>query len=125
VADYRPKITYDKKIKKQADSLSFEMERTTDILKELGKLKKHQLLVGFAAETNHVEEYAKKKLEAKNLDLIVANNVTSEGAGFGTDTNIVTIFDRELNVIELPLMSKREVARKLLNKVQLLLKGEK
>jgi phosphopantothenoylcysteine decarboxylase / phosphopantothenate---cysteine ligase len=125
VADYRPKITYDKKIKKQADSLSFEMERTTDILKELGKLKKHQLLVGFAAETNHVEEYAKKKLEAKNLDLIVANNVTSEGAGFGTDTNIVTIFDRELNVIELPLMSKHEVARKLLNKVQLLLKGEK
>lgn len=123
VADYRPKITHDQKLKKQDGSLSFEMERTTDILKELGKRKKHQLLVGFAAETNNVEEYAKKKLETKNLDLIVANNVTSEGAGFGTDTNIVTIFDRNLDKLELPLMSKHEVAKKLLEKVQLLLKG--
>jgi phosphopantothenoylcysteine decarboxylase/phosphopantothenate--cysteine ligase len=99
------------------------MERTTDILKELGNLKKHQLLVGFAAETNNVEEYAKKKLETKNLDLIVANNVTSKGAGFGTDTNIVTIYDRNLDKVELPLMSKYEVAKKLLDKVHLLLKG--
>lgn len=123
VADYRPKITHEIKLKKQAGSLNVEMERTKDILKELGKLKKHQLLVGFAAETNNVEEYAKKKLETKNLDLIVANNVTSKGAGFGTDTNIVTIIDRNLEKIELPLMTKHEVAKELLDKVQLLLKG--
>jgi phosphopantothenoylcysteine decarboxylase/phosphopantothenate--cysteine ligase len=100
------------------------MERTTDILKELGNQKKHQLLVGFAAETNNVEEYAIKKLKTKNLDLIVANNVTSKGAGFGTDTNIVTIYDRNLERIELPLMSKHEVAKKLLNKVRWLLREQ-
>lgn len=123
VADYRPINTYDQKLKKQADALHIEMEKTTDILKELGFLKKHQLLVGFAAETNNVDEYAKNKLETKNLDLIVANNVASKGAGFGTDTNIVTIYDRNLERIELPLMSKHEVAQKLLDKVQLLVKG--
>ncbi len=122
VADYRPANTYDQKMKKK-DSLVIEMEKTTDILKELGKRKDHQLLVGFAAETNDLEQYAKKKLENKNLDLIVANNVTSEGAGFGIDTNIVTIFDRELNKSELPLMTKKEVARELLQKVTSLLKG--
>ncbi|MGM0873615.1 MAG: bifunctional phosphopantothenoylcysteine decarboxylase/phosphopantothenate--cysteine ligase CoaBC [Bacillota bacterium] len=123
VADYRPINTFDHKIKKQNGALHVEMERTTDILKELGNLKEHQLLVGFAAETNNVEEYAKKKLETKNLDLIVANNVTSKGAGFGTDTNIVTIYDRNLDKVELPLMSKHEVAKKLLDKVHLLVKG--
>lgn len=123
VADYRPINTYEQKIKKQNDDLHIEMERTTDILKELGKLKTHQLLVGFAAETNNVEEYAKKKLATKNLDLIVANNVTYEGAGFGTDTNIVTIYDRNQESLELPLLSKQEVAKHLLEKVHVLLKG--
>jgi phosphopantothenoylcysteine decarboxylase/phosphopantothenate--cysteine ligase len=123
VADYRPINTYEQKIKKQNDDLHIEMERTTDILKELGKLKTHQLLVGFAAETNNVEEYAKNKLETKNLDLIVANNVTYEGAGFGTDTNIVTIYDRNQESLELPLLSKQEVAKHLLEKVHVLLKG--
>ncbi|WP_273125470.1 bifunctional phosphopantothenoylcysteine decarboxylase/phosphopantothenate--cysteine ligase CoaBC [Bacillus weihaiensis] len=125
VADYRPAKTYNQKVKKQNEELVIEMERTTDILKELGVRKTNQILVGFAAETNSVEEYARKKLEAKNLDLIVANDVTTKGAGFGTDTNIVTMIDRELNKTELPLMSKKDVAKKLLEKVHLLIKGAK
>lgn len=125
VADYRPITTYEQKMKKSHDHLVIEMEKTKDILKELGRQKTKQILVGFAAETNNLEEYAKKKVESKNLDLIVANNITTEGAGFGTDTNIVTIYDRKLNKSELPLMSKKEVARKLLEKVHSLLKGVK
>ncbi|MFS0879930.1 bifunctional phosphopantothenoylcysteine decarboxylase/phosphopantothenate--cysteine ligase CoaBC [Bacillus sp. 7586-K] len=122
VADYRPAKQYTQKMKKQSTQLVIEMERTNDILKELGRQKTHQLLVGFAAETNNLEEYAKKKIETKNLDLIVANNILSKGAGFGTDTNIVTMIDRELNKTELPLMSKTQVAKKLLDKVHLLLR---
>ncbi|MDQ0227659.1 bifunctional phosphopantothenoylcysteine decarboxylase/phosphopantothenate--cysteine ligase CoaBC [Metabacillus niabensis] len=122
VADYRPAKQYTQKMKKQSTQLVIEMERTNDILKELGRQKTHQLLVGFAAETNNLEEYAKKKIETKNLDLIVANNILSKGAGFGTDTNIVTMIDRELNKTELPLMSKIQVAKKLLDKVHLLLR---
>lgn len=122
VADYRPAKQYTQKMKKQSTQLVIEMERTNDILKELGRQKTHQLLVGFAAETNNLEEYAKKKIATKNLDLIVANNILSKGAGFGTDTNIVTMIDRELNKTELPLMSKIQVAKRLLDKVHLLLR---
>lgn len=125
VADYRPVVTYDMKLKKQKDHLTIEMEKTTDILRELGERKKKQLLVGFAAETNSLEEYAKSKLTKKNLDLIVANNVTTEGAGFGTDTNIVTMYDRDFNKVVLPLMSKRDVAIKLLEKIENMMKEEK
>jgi len=125
VADYRPITTYEQKMKKSHDHLVIEMEKNIDILKELGRQKTNQILVGFAAETNNLEQYAKKKVENKNLDLIVANNITTEGAGFGTDTNIVTIYDRNLNKSELPLMSKKEVARKLLKKVHSMLKGVK
>ncbi|MBU7592064.1 bifunctional phosphopantothenoylcysteine decarboxylase/phosphopantothenate--cysteine ligase CoaBC [Metabacillus halosaccharovorans] len=123
VADYRPIHTFEQKMKKSQDHLVIEMEKTTDILKELGRQKRQQILVGFAAETNDLEQYAKKKLQSKNLDLIVANNITTEGAGFGTDTNIVTIYDRNLTKTELPLLTKTEVARKLLEKVQSLVKG--
>jgi len=125
VADYRPITTFEQKMKKSHDHLVIEMEKTIDILNELGRQKTKQILVGFAAETNNLEQYAKKKVENKNLDLIVANNITTEGAGFGTDTNIVTIYDRKLNKNELPLMSKKEVARKLLEKVHSMLKGVK
>jgi len=125
VADYRPIHTFEQKMKKSQDHLVIEMEKTTDILKELGRQKKQQILVGFAAETNDLEQYAKKKLQSKNLDLIVANNITTEGAGFGTDTNIVTIYDRNLTKTELPLLTKTEVARKLLEKVRSLVKGVK
>ncbi|NHC39574.1 bifunctional phosphopantothenoylcysteine decarboxylase/phosphopantothenate--cysteine ligase CoaBC [Bacillus sp. MM2020_1] len=122
VADYRPKITYDHKVKKQAGDSSIELERTKDILLELGKRKKNQVLVGFAAETENVEEYARKKLTAKNADMIVANNVKAEGAGFGTDTNIVTLFKRSGSVVDLPLMSKSEVAKRIIGEITFLLK---
>lgn len=124
VADYRPKHVWDKKMKKQDGDLTLELERTKDILKEMGKIKKHQLLVGFAAETNNIEEYAKKKLESKNADLIVANDVTKEGAGFGGDTNMVTMFDRYGTSEVVPILSKNEVAKKVLNKIERLLNKE-
>jgi len=98
------------------------LERTNDILFELGQRKTTQLLVGFAAETDHLEEYAKNKLIKKNADMIVANNVKAEGAGFGTDTNIVTMFKRSGEIIRLPLMSKNEVAVKIIEEITSLLK---
>lgn len=124
VADYRPKTTYDSKMKKQEGGQSLELERTKDILFELGQKKKHQLLIGFAAETDQVEEYARKKLIKKNADMIVANNVKQEGAGFGTDTNIVTIFKKDGSQVNLPLMTKTEVATYLLTEVANQLKKE-
>ncbi|MEK3989517.1 MULTISPECIES: bifunctional phosphopantothenoylcysteine decarboxylase/phosphopantothenate--cysteine ligase CoaBC [Robertmurraya] len=114
VADYKPKIVSDRKIKKQEGDARIELERTKDILFELGKNKKHQVLVGFAAETDHVEEYAMRKLEKKNADMIVANNVAEEGSGFGTDTNKITIYKRDGQSISLPLMTKQEAAKTLL-----------
>jgi phosphopantothenoylcysteine decarboxylase / phosphopantothenate---cysteine ligase len=117
VADYRPKVVHQQKMKKQNENVVLELERTTDILKTLGDYKEHQFLVGFAAETTNVEEYAKRKLEKKNLDMIVANNVMKEGAGFGTDTNIVSIYKRTGEVLDLPKMPKREVANELLRQV--------
>ncbi|ETI66907.1 bifunctional phosphopantothenoylcysteine decarboxylase/phosphopantothenate--cysteine ligase CoaBC [Neobacillus vireti] len=122
VADYRPKITHDYKVKKQAGDTTIEFERTKDILFELGQRKTKQILVGFAAETNNVEEYARKKLLAKNADMIVANNVKASGAGFGTDTNIVTLFKRNGTMTELPLMSKTAVAEKIIEEITALLK---
>ncbi len=117
VADYRPKYVSDIKMKKQDGDSVLELERTHDILKSLGERKKHQLLVGFAAETNNVEEYAMGKLRKKNLDYVVANNVTVPGAGFGTDTNLVTIFKKDGTSISLPMMTKRDVAFALLKEV--------
>ncbi|ART76294.1 bifunctional phosphopantothenoylcysteine decarboxylase/phosphopantothenate--cysteine ligase CoaBC [Sutcliffiella horikoshii] len=117
VADYRPKFVSDIKMKKQDGDSVLELERTKDILKTLGERKKHQVLVGFAAETNNVEEYAKGKLEKKNLDYVVANNVTVSGAGFGTDTNLVTIYNKDGTSISLPMMSKQDVAYALLEEV--------
>lgn len=114
VADYKPKTVSDRKIKKQEGDARIELERTKDILFELGKNKKHQVLVGFAAETDHVEEYAMRKLEKKNADMIVANNVAEEGSGFGTDTNKITIYKRDGQSISLPLMTKQEAAKTLL-----------
>jgi phosphopantothenoylcysteine decarboxylase / phosphopantothenate---cysteine ligase len=114
VADYRPKNPANHKIKKQPGNETIELERTKDILLELGKRKQQQILVGFAAETNNVDDYAQTKLIKKNADMIVANNVLTDGAGFGTDTNIVTIFKRNNTTISLPLMSKNEVAKRLL-----------
>ncbi|BDG35089.1 bifunctional phosphopantothenoylcysteine decarboxylase/phosphopantothenate--cysteine ligase CoaBC [Saccharococcus caldoxylosilyticus] len=117
VADYRPKHVFAKKIKKQPGDYIVEMERTIDILKTLGERKTSQILVGFAAETDHVEEYARQKLESKRLDMVVANNVTQEGAGFAGDTNVVTIFKRDGSVRSLPLMSKKQVAEEILKEI--------
>jgi phosphopantothenoylcysteine decarboxylase / phosphopantothenate---cysteine ligase len=122
VADYRPKIVHDNKIKKQQEEAVIELERTKDILHELGLKKNKQLLIGFAAETNNIDEYATKKLISKNADMIVANNVLSEGAGFGTDTNVVTLFKRDGTAYKLPLMSKQKVAEKIIEETALLLK---
>ncbi|WP_405170159.1 bifunctional phosphopantothenoylcysteine decarboxylase/phosphopantothenate--cysteine ligase CoaBC [Paenibacillus sp. FSL H8-0280] len=114
VADYRPKEVYTEKIKKKGDTLSLELVKNIDILETLGKQKTHQFLIGFAAETQSVEMFAREKLERKNCDLIVANDVTRTGAGFGTDTNAVHIYDREGLVEELPVIAKDDVAHRLL-----------
>ncbi|MFN7250896.1 MAG: bifunctional phosphopantothenoylcysteine decarboxylase/phosphopantothenate--cysteine ligase CoaBC [Anaerobacillus sp.] len=122
VADYRPKQISSQKVKKQPGDLAIEMERTIDILKTLGEQKSHQLLIGFAAESEQLEFYAKEKLKRKNLDLIVANNIVQSGAGFQGDTNVVTIFNKNGTTLPLPLMSKKEVASNLLNEIEQLLK---
>ncbi|AMW98372.1 bifunctional phosphopantothenoylcysteine decarboxylase/phosphopantothenate--cysteine ligase CoaBC [Rummeliibacillus stabekisii] len=113
VADYRPKETFSRKMKKQPGDSSIELERTTDILLTLGERKQHQLLIGFAAETNDVIKYAKGKLEKKNADYIVANDVSKTDRGFGTDRNTVTLVgnnDYQVNFSQLP---KEELALKL------------
>ncbi|MBT2641214.1 bifunctional phosphopantothenoylcysteine decarboxylase/phosphopantothenate--cysteine ligase CoaBC [Bacillus sp. ISL-41] len=117
VADYRPKYIYEEKMKKKEGDQALELERTKDILFELGQRKTGQVIVGFAAETNDVEIHAKGKLARKNADMIVANNVKQEGAGFGADTNIVTIYKKDGTSVKLPLMSKSDVARKILAEV--------
>ncbi|WP_338452003.1 bifunctional phosphopantothenoylcysteine decarboxylase/phosphopantothenate--cysteine ligase CoaBC [Niallia oryzisoli] len=124
VADYRPKHYADHKIKKQPGEQVIELERTKDILMELGQRKDKQVLIGFAAETENVGEYAQKKLMSKNADMIVANNVTESGAGFGTDTNIVTFYRNNGIAKEFPILSKKEVASKILDEVCLLLKEQ-
>ena len=110
VADYRPKTVAAEKIKKSDDELVLHLERNPDILFDLGQRKTRQLLVGFAAETCRVEEYAKRKLVKKNLDFIVANDVSQADAGFGVDTNRIKLFAKDGTMTEYPLMSKKELA---------------
>ena len=124
VADYRPSVVSENKLKKSDDTLVIHMERTKDILLELGKRKRGQFLVGFAAETEHVEENARKKLAEKNADMIVVNDVKQEGAGFGSDTNIVTIFKRNGEKRALPKMPKAQVAFEVLKEIEQSLKKE-
>lgn len=115
VADFRPSNVADQKIKKDGASMTIELEPTTDILKTLGGMKKeNQLLVGFALETNNEEANAKKKLASKNLDLIVLNSLRDKGAGFGHDTNKVTLIDKNNKLSSFELKSKREVAQDIL-----------
>ena len=117
VADYRPAQQHTEKIKKSHAPLTISLEPTTDILAELARNKGQKIVVGFAAETHQVAENARKKLSAKNADLIVANDVTAEGAGFDHDTNIVTLFSRDGRDLALPKMSKSEVAERILDEV--------
>lgn len=123
VADYRPAEVSGTKIKKNDDEMVLRLVRTPDILKKLGTIKGNRILVGFSAETDHLTDNAMKKLESKNLDMIVANDVTMEGAGFGTDTNIIKIIKRDGTVIDLPLMSKLEAAHRILDEVRGLAAG--
>ena len=125
VSDYRPKVTSEKKIKKGSSDYILALERTKDILEELGKKKGNRILVGFAAETEDVVANAKKKLLEKNLDFIVVNDVTKPGAGFGSDTNQVKILYPSGQVKDLPLMTKEEVSQFILNDVVKLLKQKK
>ena len=117
VADYRPSQVSDEKIKKKEGDMSISLERTQDILSYLGHHKKEgQFICGFSMETQNMIENSKVKLEKKNADMIVANNLKDSGAGFGTDTNIVTLITKE-EVTELPIMSKEEVADAILDKI--------
>ena len=124
VADYRPKVVAADKIKKQDGEFTLVLERNPDILYELGQKKAHQILVGFAAETQHVEDYAKAKLAKKNLDFIVANDVSEKDAGFGTETNRVKIFARDGRMWDYPLMSKSAIGGIILDHVQEQLKDD-
>ena len=115
VADYRPAAVHANKIKRGEGRITLDLEPTPDILAEVGRAKGNAVLIGFAAETDRLVENARAKLQRKNADMIVANDVTQEGAGFDTDTNIVTLVLRDGRDIALPKISKREVADRILN----------
>lgn len=117
VADYRPKRIHQQKMKKQDGDSLLDLERTTDILWTLGQQKKHQLLIGFAAETNDIESYAKDKLKKKNADYIVANDVTQPDSGFGTDTNTVVVIGKDEYERHFSNMSKKSLALELLETI--------
>ena len=117
VADYKPKNIASQKIKKKDSMLEIELTPTKDILASLGEIKKHQFLVGFALETNNELENAKGKLKRKNLDAIVLNSLQDKGAGFATDTNKITIIDKDLNEKSFELKSKIEVAKDIMNEI--------
>ena len=128
VADYRVAEVAQEKLKRHegGEHIQLQLVQNPDILSELGRLKKgHQLTVGFAAETNDVIAQAQRKLHAKQCDLLVANDVTEEGAGFDVDTNRVHILDREGRVESLPVMSKELVAEKIWDRVVLLHQAKK
>lgn len=115
VADYRPAAVHPTKLKRSGERISVELEPVPDILASLGREKVSRILVGFAAETDNIAGNARAKLARKNADMIVANDVTQEGAGFDTDTNIVTLFLRDGREIPLPKLTKFEVANRILD----------
>jgi phosphopantothenoylcysteine decarboxylase/phosphopantothenate--cysteine ligase len=118
VADYTPETVAEEKIKKQDGGLQLSLAKTRDILKHLGQMKKpNQILVGFALETNNEKANALGKLESKNADLIILNSLKDEGAGFGVDTNKITIFDRFGKEESFPTKSKKEVAADIINTI--------
>ena len=117
VSDYRLAHPADSKLKKGEQSLTLELVPNPDILKEIGAVKGARILVGFAAETGDLVRHAERKLKEKHLDLIVANDVSKEGAGFSHDTNVVVILDQDGGIEELPLLPKRQVARRILDRV--------
>lgn len=124
VADYKPKSYSDKKIKKKDSDLRIDLCRNKDIAQELGKIKGNKVLVGFAAETNDVLENAAKKIKKKNLDFIVANDLTMQGAGFSTETNVVKIIEADGRIKEYPKLLKSEVGDIILDKVRDILENK-
>lgn len=117
VADYRPSVVADNKIKKSDSDMSIALERTDDILKTLGSKKKdNQFICGFSMETENMLENSRAKLAKKNVDMIAANNLKTKGAGFGTDTNVMTLITAD-STVELPIMSKEAVADKILDEI--------
>ncbi|MDF2612370.1 MAG: coaBC [Clostridia bacterium] len=118
VADYRPAEVSDMKIKKSGEDIQIRLTRNPDILQSLGAKKGNKILVGFAAETHNLITYAKEKIEKKNLDFIVANNISEENAGFKGDTNIAAIIDKDGVSNQYPMMSKTELANIILDKVR-------
>lgn len=126
VADFTPKVTAENKIKKQDENLIIDLKRTKDIAFEMGKVKKsNQVIVGFAAETESVLEHAVQKLKKKNMDFIVSNDLTKSGAGFGTDTNIVSFILPNGEIEKYDLMQKKEVADRILKKAHTILQNRK
>ena len=122
-ADYSPAHKSERKMKKTGGTITLELNKTPDILREVAGLKDagrfHNVFtVGFAAETNNIEEYALKKLAEKKLDMICLNDVSQKGAGFGSDTNIITIFMKDGSRIELPMITKQEVADRILDEIE-------
>ena len=124
--DYRPEVVSDEKIKKKEsgkDELNIKFIRNPDIVEHFGKIKGDKVVVGFAAESQNIIEYAKEKLIKNNLDFIVANNIKTEGAGFKSDKNIVTIIDKDGTLKDYPIMSKDAIGKIILDKVKELFKG--
>ena len=114
VADYTPAVTYDQKVKKKDEDVSIPLTRTKDILKDVAGIRRaDQILCGFSMETENLIENSRGKLERKGLDMIAANSLRTEGAGFGTDTNVITVITKDL-VRELPIQSKFDAAGELL-----------
>ncbi len=120
VADFKPKNVNEQKTKKETGSLNIELEKTDDILKYLGQKKAHQVLVGFCMETENLIENAEKKLIGKNLDMICANSLNVAGAGFGVDTNVLTILTKDGEKLELPMDTKENLAAVILDKISTL-----
>jgi phosphopantothenoylcysteine decarboxylase/phosphopantothenate--cysteine ligase len=125
VSDYRPAEVAAQKFKKTQGPVRLELVRTADILAGLGEAKDGRVLVGFAAETEKLREHARAKLHEKHLDLIVANDVTRAGAGFGGETNAAVLLDASGGEEELPVMTKRELAERILDRVVALLKASR
>ena len=117
VSDFRPVRQYEKKEKKQSAATTIEFERTVDILKTMTERKRHQTVVGFAAETDHVEAYARRKLVEKRCDWIVANKVGEAGAGFAGDDNEVTLIGAEGDLLEMGPATKIEIARNIIDRI--------
>ena len=125
-SDYRPETVRNQKIKKDKnlDGLNIKLIKNPDIAAYFGGIKEDRIVVGFAAETNNLIQYAEKKLREKNLDFIVANDISKDGAGFKSDTNIVTIIGRDGAIADYPMLDKSKIAEIILDKIRSLLNAK-